>query len=189
VTLSDFAYIFLGAGLGAAIISNGKIIRGHAGLAGEIAHVITVGPQGQAMRFIDLFGALELTSHGSTAIDTGRLLSAATCPRPQAAAIRQTLGQAVSGVLAAVVALTDSKLIIIGGPWGSHPVILKAISAATACLPRPVPSQPAELTDEPALTGVRTEALSCLRSAIIAAARRARPTSQPASHLKLRELR
>jgi predicted NBD/HSP70 family sugar kinase len=167
---NDFAYIFLGAGLGAAIISDGKIIRGHAGLAGEIAHIITIGPQGQAMRFIDLFGALELTSHGSTAIDTRRLLSAATSPRPQAAAIRQTLGQAVSGVLAATVALTDSKLIIIGGSWGSHPVILQAISAATTRLPRPVPIQPAALTDEPALTGARTEALSRLRSAIIAAA-------------------
>ena len=120
-TLNDFAYLFLGEGLGAAIVSDGKIIRGHAGFAGEIAHLITIGPQGQAMRLIEDFSALELTTPGPTAIDSGCLLTSATGPQPQAAAIRSALGQAVSGVLAAAVALTDSRLIIIGGSWGSPP--------------------------------------------------------------------
>jgi len=167
---SDFAYIFLGDGLGAAIISDGKVIRGHAGFAGELAHLITVGPQGQAMRLIEVFGALELSRPGSTAIDAKRLLAAATGPQPQAAAVRQILSQAVSAVLAAFVALTDPQLIIVGGSWGSHPVILEAIAAAAARLPRPVPIQAAALTDEPALIGARTDALSRLRSGIVAAA-------------------
>ena len=55
---------------------------------------------------------------------------------PQAATTRHALGQAISGVLAAVVALADPELIIIGGSWGSHPVILDTISTATARLPR-----------------------------------------------------
>ena len=167
---SDFAYIFLGDGLGAAIISDGKVIRGHAGFAGELAHLITVGPQGQAMRLIEVFGTLELSRPGSTAIDAKRLLAAATGPQPQAAAVRQILSQAVSAVLAAFVALTDPQLIIVGGSWGSHPVILEAIAAAAARLPRPVPIQAAALTDEPALIGARTDALSRLRSGIVAAA-------------------
>ena len=167
---SDFAYIFLGDGLGAAIISDGKVIRGHAGFAGELAHLITVGPQGQAMRLIEVFGALELSRPGSTAIDAKRLLAAATGPQPQAAAVRQILSQAVSAVLAAFVALTDPQLIIMGGSWGSHPVILEAIAAAAARLPRPVPIQAAALTDEPALIGARADALSRLRSGIVAAA-------------------
>jgi predicted NBD/HSP70 family sugar kinase len=175
LTLSDFAYVFLGDGLGAAIISDGEVIRGHAGFAGEIAHLLTVGPQGQAMRLIDVFSALELTRPGSTSIDAGRLLGAATGPRPQAAAARRILSQAVGGVLAAAVALADSQLIIVGGSWGSHPVILEAIAATAARLPRPVPIRAAALTDEPALTGARTDALSRLRSGIVAAAHLPQP--------------
>ena len=56
--LDDFGYVFLGQGLGSAIISAGQVIRGRAGLAGEVAHLITVGPDGQAMRLIEVFGAL-----------------------------------------------------------------------------------------------------------------------------------
>ena len=53
------------------------------------------------MRLIEVFSALELNRPGSTAIDAGRLLAAATGPQPQAAALRQILSQAVSAVLAA----------------------------------------------------------------------------------------
>jgi hypothetical protein len=66
-----------------------------------------------------------------------------------------------------------AELIIIGGSWGSHPVILDVICTATAHLPRHVPVRAATLTAEPALAGVRLEALSRLRSAIITAARQA----------------
>jgi predicted NBD/HSP70 family sugar kinase len=169
--LDDFTYLFLGEGLGCAIISDGRVRRGHAGLAGEIAHLVTVGPRGQALPFIEVFSELGLRQAGSTAIDVGRLLAAATSPEPQAAGIRHTLGQAVSGVLAAVMALTDPELIIIGGSWGSSPVILDTIAAGTARLPRAVPVRGAELTDNPSLAGARIDALSRLRSDIIAAPR------------------
>jgi predicted NBD/HSP70 family sugar kinase len=166
--VDDFTYLFLGEGLGCAIISDGRVRRGHAGLAGEIAHLITVGPRGQALPFIEVFSELGLRRTGSTAIDAGRLLTAATSPEPRAAATRHTLGQAVSGVLAAVIALTDPELIIIGGSWGSDPVILDTIAAGTARLPRAVPVRGAEVTGNPSLAGARIDALSRLRSDIIA---------------------
>jgi predicted NBD/HSP70 family sugar kinase len=175
--LDDFTYLFLGEGLGCAIISDGRVRRGHAGLAGEIAHLITVGPRGQALPFIEVFSELGLRRTGSTAIDVRRLLAAATSPEPQAAATRHTLGQAISGVLAAVIALTDPELIIIGGSWGSSPVILDTIAASTARLPRTVPVRGAELTGNPSLAGARIDALSRLRSDIIA---RGSPSYSPA---------
>jgi len=67
------------------LISDGNLTRGHRGLAGEIAHLITTGPRGQAMRLIDVFGALELRQAGSTAVDVGRLLAE---PTPSAACAR-----------------------------------------------------------------------------------------------------
>jgi predicted NBD/HSP70 family sugar kinase len=167
----DFTYLFLGEGLGCAVISDGQVRRGHAGLAGEVAYLLTAGPRGQAIPFIEVFSELGLRQPGSTAIDTERLLAAASGPGPQAAATRHALGQAVSGVLAAIVALTDPGLIIIGGSWGRAPVILETITAASTHLPRTVPVRAAGLTDNPSLAGARADALSRLREAIIAAPR------------------
>ena len=82
-TLDDFAYLFLGEGLGCAIISDGEIRRGHGGLAGEIAHLVTAGPQGQAIPFIEVFGELGLRQAGATAIDVDRLLAVAAGPGPR----------------------------------------------------------------------------------------------------------
>src|SRR4051795_2448617 len=42
----DFVYLYLGEGVGAAVLSDGEVRRGHTGLAGEIAHMVTVGPGG-----------------------------------------------------------------------------------------------------------------------------------------------
>jgi predicted NBD/HSP70 family sugar kinase len=168
-TLDDFAYVYLGEGLGCAIVSDGEIRRGRTGLAGELAHLVTVGPHGQAMRLIEVFSELGLRQPGSTAIDVDRLLAAATGPRPPAAATRDVLGQAVSGAVTALVALTDPEFVIVGGRWGSHPVILDAIRAAVERLPRNVPVRAATVTVEPALTGARIDALTRLRAAIVAA--------------------
>ncbi len=166
-SLDHFAYVFLGEGLGCAIVSDGKVSRGCAGLAGEIAHLITVGPHGQATRLIEVFGELGLRRAGSTAIDAGRLLSLAT---GQDGGTRNALGQAISGVLAAIVALADPGLVIIGGSWGRHPVVLETISSAFARLPRHVPVRAAGLTDQPSLAGARSDAVRRLRSAIVTAA-------------------
>ena len=70
----DFAYLFLGEGLGCAIVTGGEVTRGRTGLAGEIAHLVTTGPHGRAMPFIDVFGGLGLRRPDSTAIDLRRLL-------------------------------------------------------------------------------------------------------------------
>ena len=73
---ADFVYLFLGEGLGCAVLTDGEVRRGHRGLAGEIAHMVTTGPGGVAMRLTDVFAALGLRRPGSTAIDVPALLSA-----------------------------------------------------------------------------------------------------------------
>ncbi|MDZ5446425.1 ROK family transcriptional regulator [Micromonospora sp. 4G57] len=169
----DFAYLHLGEGLGCAVVSDGEIRRGHTGIAGEIAHLITLGPHGQATRLIEVFGELGLRRADSTAIDVDRLLSSATGHGAQAAATRNTLGQAISGVLAAIVALADPELVVIGGSWGTRPAMVDAISSAFARFPRHVPVQVAEVTEQPSLAGARSDAINRLRSAIVAAPRTA----------------
>ncbi|MGY1670814.1 ROK family protein [Geodermatophilus sp. SYSU D00710] len=53
--LDDFVYLYLGEGLGCAVVADGEVRRGWGGLAGEIAHVLTRGPGGRAVAFTDVF--------------------------------------------------------------------------------------------------------------------------------------
>jgi len=157
---ADFAYLFLGEGLGCAIVSDGSVQRGRFGLAGEIAHILTTGVDGRATPFIEVFGRLGLRRPDSSAIDVPRLVAAR-------AADRAVIGKAVAGVVAAIVALTDPAEIVLGGAWG--PALLLEIVAAVAGTPRPVPLRATEVA-EPSLTAARQDALDRLR-ALIADAR------------------
>jgi predicted NBD/HSP70 family sugar kinase len=160
---ADFAYLFLDEGLGCAVVSDGAVLRGRNGLAGEVAHLVTAGPDGTAVRLIEVFARLGLRRPASTAIDVERLLAeAAASP-----ALRDALGRAIGGVVAALVAFADPEVVVVGGCWG--PALLDAVAAAVAGLPRAVPIRAAAVTAEPALAGVRADALRRLRSAIVAA--------------------
>ncbi|WP_426512288.1 ROK family transcriptional regulator [Dactylosporangium sp. McL0621] len=164
----DFAYLYLGEGLGCAIVGGGEVARGRGGLAGEIAHLLTIGPHGRAVPFIEVFGRMGVRRPDSTAIDPDALLAATAAPAPLAAANRRAVGLAVAGVVAAIVALADPGLVVVGGLWG--PALLGAVRAAVAELPRTVPVEAAVLRREPALTGARRDALDRLRDALVAAA-------------------
>ena len=156
----DFAYLYLGEGLGCAIVSDGEVRRGAGGLAGEIAHLLTAGPGGGAIPFIELFGSLGLRRDGSTAIDVDRLLASD-------AATREAIATGVAGVVAAVVALADPHEVVVGGSWG--PALIDDIEAAVTRLPRGVPVRSPASTAEPVLAGVRTAALERLRESVTAA--------------------
>ena len=105
----DFVYLHLGEGLGCAVVSDGEVRRGHAGVAGEIAHLVTVGPGGVAMPLTEVFAALGLRRPGSTAIDVEALL----------ASPHDDIARAVSGVLSALVALADPAVVLLGGTMGT----------------------------------------------------------------------
>jgi predicted NBD/HSP70 family sugar kinase len=162
----DFVYLFLGEGLGCAVVSDGEVRRGHAGLVGEIAHVVTVGPGGSAMPLTEVFAVLGLRRPGSTAIDVPALLGAAD-------AVHDALARAIAGVLSAIVALTDPALVVLGGSWG--PALLPAVRARFAGAPRGVELQAAAVTDQPALSAAREAALHALREAVISQSGLTRP--------------
>ena len=159
----DFAYLFLGEGLGCAVVTDGEVRRGHAGLAGEIAYVVTAGPDGAAMRLTDVFDALGLRRSGTAAIDVPALLQAVETDTE----VRETVGRAVAGALSGVVALTDPALVLVGGPWGRHPSVLAAVAREFADAPLHVPVEAAVVTVEPSLTAARETALEQLREAVV----------------------
>jgi predicted NBD/HSP70 family sugar kinase len=166
VGLDDFAYLYLGEGLGCAVVNDGIVRRGHAGLVGEIAHVITIGPGDRAIPFTEVFDSLGLRQPGSTAIDNEALLATIRGDDRDGRHALATVSRATCGVLAALVALADPELVVIGGTWGRSPVVLDAVATRFADLPRHVPIRAARLSEQASLTGARAQALDALRADI-----------------------
>jgi predicted NBD/HSP70 family sugar kinase len=161
--LADFAFLHLGEGLGCALVSDGEVRRGHHGLSGEIAHLLTTGPDDRAIPFTQVFAELGLRRSGTTAIDDDRLLRVLDDQH----ATRVRLALAIAGIVAALIALADPEVVILGGSWGTHPLLERAIHAHLTRLPRSVALRPATVHDQPALTGARHRAVHQLRDTII----------------------
>jgi predicted NBD/HSP70 family sugar kinase len=165
--LDDFAYLFLGEGLGCAIVSDGEVRRGSSGIAGEVAHLITAGPRGYATTFTDVFSELGLRHPGTAAINMDAMQRVLNEQNAHARRQREMIARGVCGVLAALIALTDPNLVVIGGPWGPHPSIMKAILAELDRYPRKALIRPAHVTEEPSLSGARSQAVLDLQAYII----------------------
>lgn len=167
----DFVYLYLGEGVGCAVVTDGQIRRGYRGLAGEIAQVHVPGPDGQAMPLIEVFGRLGLRHAGSTAIDVGRLLAALGAGASDSAALARALAEAVGGVLDAAVAFTDPAFAVIAGPWGSAAPFSAELAAALTARPRGIRIAPPRVKDNPSLAGARGAAVHSLRDDLVARTR------------------
>jgi predicted NBD/HSP70 family sugar kinase len=78
------------------------------------------------------------------------------------------LAEATGGVLAALVALADPQLVVIGGSWGTHPAFVEALTEQLTRLPRRLPVRAAQTTSEPSLSGARQQATQDLQAAVLA---------------------
>lgn len=166
--LEDFAYVYLGEGLGCAIVSDGDVRRGSRGIAGEIAYVPVPGPSGESMPFIEVFARLDLRRPDSTAIDVERLL--AVFHESAGGSTTTALIRAVCAVLLATTVFADPECIVVGGPWGADDAVLGSLQDAFGARPRAVSLTPPQATREPSLTGARTAAIDLLRNDIVARA-------------------
>ena len=147
--MDDFVYLYLGEGLGCAVVSDGEVRRGHSGLSGEIAHLITTGARGRAMPFTEVFARTRGTPRRVNGdrrrrADRGRSYAAGAAGRKALDAI----AVAVCGVLSAAVALTDPRSSSSVAAGVTHPAVIGAVSAAFARAPRHVPRAPGGLTEE-----------------------------------------
>ena len=150
----DFAYLFLGEGLGCAVVSDGEVRRGHAGLAGEIAHLVTAGPDGAAMPLTEVFAALGLRRPGSTAIDVAGAAARASDDRATRWPARSAACCRPS------VALADPAVVVLGGAVGPGPGARRDRARVRARARAGCRSRPPRSHDEPALAGAREAALA-----------------------------
>ena len=161
--LDDFAYLYLGEGLGCAVVSDGEVRRGHAGLAGEIAHLLTTGPDGRAVRFIDVFAELRLRRPNPPPSTCPPCCRPSTRMRTAGRPPRRPGGR-IRGVLTALVALADPRFVVLGGTWGTHPAIVHAVSQHSMRWSREVPIRAASVATDPPLAGARVGALQDLQA-------------------------
>jgi predicted NBD/HSP70 family sugar kinase len=169
--VDDLVYLHLGQGLGCAVVSDGEVRRGHRGLAGEIAHVMTRGPSGAAVPFTQVFEELGLRKPGSTAIDVDALEGDLRQGPSFAVDVAAVLADAVSGVLLAATAFSDPELIVLGGTWARQPTFFAALAERAAAWPRGVPIRASTVLDRPEMVGARWAAVQLLRSAIVETSR------------------
>jgi predicted NBD/HSP70 family sugar kinase len=168
-TADDFVYLYLGEGIGCAIVTDGEVRRGHRGLAGEIAHVPVPGPDGLAVPLTAVFGRLGLRHPASTAIDVDRLLAALAAE--DGPALSRNLANAIGGALDAAIAFADPAFVVLGGPWGSAAPFVAELESVLAARPRSIRLTRPRVRAEPPLSGARAAALHALRNDVIARSR------------------
>jgi predicted NBD/HSP70 family sugar kinase len=130
--LDDFVYVFLGPGLGGAVVTGGRIAHGGRGLAGEIAHLLTVGARGRSVRLIEAFAELGLRRTDGLALDLDLVRAALNGGTVSDRRTRDAILAALAGAIGSIAALLDPAAVLVGGPWSDHPGLVERLPGAVA---------------------------------------------------------
>jgi glucokinase len=148
--LETFAVVAVGAGIGAGIVHDGKLLRGSHGSAGEVAFLPPYGGliRDHRMRH-DEAGGLRLLEQakdrsdwrGSPPESVEELFRRAAAGDEPAMALVENECRHIASVIAAICAVVDpEKVILTGGVGGNHELIERAdrLLAGMAAFPPPV---------------------------------------------------
>jgi len=151
VGATSFGYVYVGAGLGLGLYLDDRLIRGAHGLAGEIGYLPGADPASGPRTLAAELAAAGLGRSDAPSTDVSAvlgLLDRAADPAAESAAgddenrrAVKILSSAVARAIASVKAVIDPELVLLGGPVGSHPVLLEPVRealAAIAVAPGPV---------------------------------------------------
>jgi predicted NBD/HSP70 family sugar kinase len=183
-----FALLWIGeGGLGLAIDLGGTLMRGARGGAGEIGYMPMVAPgETQKVDFHDLVGpagVIALAEEYGIREPTATLAVATAVSRaalrdePARSFVAEFAGRIAIG-LAAVVAVLDPPLVVLGGDLGQAggPMLGAAVSAAMQeAAPLETTIAVTALQDDAALLGAVDAGLSAVREGILAALRQPNP--------------
>lgn len=122
--VDDLIYVKVGSGIGAGVVSGGRLVAGVEGAAGELGHM-PVDPGGPLCRCGNR-GCLEsyastrvmleaiATHHGEQSVDG--LIALVQAGDPASRRVVNDAGFALGGVLAAAVTMLNPAAVVIGGP-------------------------------------------------------------------------
>jgi predicted NBD/HSP70 family sugar kinase len=172
---SDFAYFGIGSGVGMGLVSEGRLLRGARGAAGEIAYLPIGGDPFDPAGFAN--GTFESAVNSSAIIRRyegyggapGQSVAAIMArleagDLPAAAAIDETARLVVLAI-SAVCAVVDPELIVLGGSVGARPEIARRVaSVLPRVISRPLPIKSSALGNRAALVGALGRALNRLHA-------------------------
>ena len=163
--VSDMLLVVMGLGVGSAVISGGRVLRGAHGAAGEIGH-ISLDPAGMicgcgGRGCVETFAsetaiARRYTMAAKQAILAEEVIARATTGDAAAARVWNDALGALATVIATAVALVDCELVVLSGTMGIASGALAPLGALLAKrinlvhLPR---VEVGELGDDAALVG------------------------------------
>jgi predicted NBD/HSP70 family sugar kinase len=188
--LDDFAFVWLGTGLGLASVIGGQVRRGIGGAAGEIGWMpvhgapLPVGNEHPGKAGLQsLAGGLAVQAlaaqHGFVGASPAETVTAAVAdavragngsPGSAGASFLDELAHRVSIGVAAVCVVLDPGLVVLGGPvgqaGGSELATRVAAEVSRICLAHPAVA-PTAVPDEPVLRGALQAALAQARAGLL----------------------
>lgn len=177
VGVDDFVLIWIGQGIGAAVVSGGRLLRGASGGAGEIDWMPCPQPGVTgAQRVGDVLGIRAVMAlaraHGLAGDDLEKLLAEdAGADRVARSAFLRDLARRVALAVAGVVSVVDPELVVltgdIGRAGGSPLCDLVAEELGELVLPRPA-IRPSLVTGNPVRSGALRLALAGARDEVFA---------------------
>lgn len=132
--VQDFVYLYVGAGLGLGVVVDGNLVRGSRGLAGEIGYLPSQAAGGAERhglaRAVSGFGLGPRRRdawYADTVAAARTLLGAAENGDEDARTAVAAAGRSLGEAATAVCAIVDPALIVLGGPIGTHPLLLAEV--------------------------------------------------------------
>ncbi|MCP3443237.1 ROK family transcriptional regulator [Bradyrhizobium sp. CCGUVB14] len=186
----SFAFIALGTGIGMGIFSDGYLVRGARGAAGEIAYLplggdpydsrglrlgtleTAVGSVGIVERYLGLGGA-----PGGTVRDVFDRLETDEAARIAIDEVSRTIASAIL----AVHSILDSEIIVMGGSIGARPELkLRIDEYLGRCMREPVRIELSALGNRATLIGAVGSAIDLVHRSLFGIGRDAGPLALPA---------
>ena len=185
----SFAFIAVGTGIGMGIFSDGYLVRGARGAAGEIAYLplggdtydarglrfgtleTAIGSAGIVERYIALGGA-----PGSTVRDVFDRLAVEEAARVTI----DEIGRILTTAILAVHSILDSEIIIMGGSIGARPELKVRIDEHLArCMREPVRIELSALGNRATLIGAIGSAIDLVHRSLFGIGKDAGPLALP----------
>ena len=178
--VANFAYLHVGTGVGAGLVLNGELFRGHAGAAGEVGYLplATEIPQrgvATARRARRRGRRPRCRRRGPSARDERtalreRVFAAARRGDPVAQRVVELESGRIALAIAAIVPVIDPELVVLGGGIGSNgDLLLERVEAELAAIS---PFRPrievSVLGDEAGLHGAVATALQAAQTLLFA---------------------
>ena len=144
-----FAFLAMGTGVGLGVVSEGRIVRGAHGAAGEIAWLPVAGDPFDSRNH--RAGTLETAISSAAILDRYRAAGGAAdvtmiglfdrmaegCPI--ALRVMREVARALAMAIVAIRSIFDPEVVIFGGSIGARPELLELVREALAgCMPDPV---------------------------------------------------